>query len=168
MAIYHMESLLVEVIPIGSVKDININKNKLNYKLISELQSEMCDGCMKGKMNRKKITGKIVNTLSRVNEKLYADVIGPILANSLGGYRYIMNVVDGYSNEYYNGLVKHKDESTQFIKDKIKMLETQTETKLKEFHTDNGGEFVNDELKELLTETKWNNIHDNNSTHSST
>ena len=46
--------------------------------------------------------------------------------------------------------MKHKDESTQFIKDKIKMLETQTETKLKEFHTDNGGEFVNDELKEYL------------------
>ena len=95
--------------------------------------------------------GVVDYQIKEKGEVLLCDIIGPI-SSSLGGKKYILNMIDGYDDEYHLELLKTKDESNGEIKAKVNQLQTQTNKKLKRFHCDNAGEFVSEDLKNFFKE----------------
>lgn len=74
---------------------------------------------------------------------------GPGLVISLFGYRYFVIFVTDYSRAIWNYLLKSKNE-VLLIFQFYKLVETQFDTKLKVFYTDNGGEYMSHAFSSYL------------------
>ena len=145
-------SQLHKLIKNNSVEDITPSMKKVNNKIITELIHEQCDGCMKGKMIRLPMTGKIDYHADGEMQVWAGDVIGPIKGMSLVGNEYVLNNVDVGAARMYVDVMKHKSEATSKTKKQINEMQTKTKKKVKRYHSDGGGEFVNDELDEFFAE----------------
>ena len=72
------------------------------------------------------------------------DLSGPIRK------KYISTIIDVYSRFLSIKIVKHKSEVAQHVMDWVKWAQTQTQAKVKHFHTDGGGEYMSNALKQFF------------------
>ena len=109
-----------------------------------------CQACLQGKAQRQPFpTPPDQPRKYDVLELVHSDVCEmPI--NTYGGARYILTFLDEKSKRSWIYLMKLKSEVTDHFKVFLKMVEKQSNKKLKIMRTDNGGEYVNRHLMEFL------------------
>ncbi|KAD3641560.1 hypothetical protein E3N88_30784 [Mikania micrantha] len=101
-----------------------------------------CEHCVLGKAHRVKFH-RSTHVTKGILDYIHADLWGPSRVQSLGGARYFLSLVDGYSRRVWVFLLKSKDETFSKFKEWKVMVENQTERRVKKLRTDNGLEFCN-------------------------
>eukprot|EP00924_Labyrinthula_sp_SR-Ha-C_P006070 snap_masked-scaffold_65-processed-gene-0.19-mRNA-1 protein AED:1.00 eAED:1.00 QI:0/-1/0/0/-1/1/1/0/127 len=80
-------------------------------------------------------------------EKVHTDLVGR-LPTGKGGFRFMLTLVDDYTNYKWTFCICKKSQVTEVIKAWLKRMNNLTSRKLINFKTDQGNEFVNSLLKE--------------------
>jgi transposase InsO family protein len=98
-----------------------------------------CSSCIVGKMTAKpyKSTGHTVSAPQRV----HADVIGPVTPESIDGEKYVLTIIDEFSDFSAGVLLKSKADASKELVTVITQWETQIGCLLKALRTDQGTEF---------------------------
>ena len=113
-----------------------------------------CDACLSGGARRKPFAKREGNPYTYFGERLSSDLCGPF-PQSIGGYKYILNIIDASTNELSIYLLRSKSSAEvqsafqQFLRDNTTYL---NHGKPIRWHTDNGGEFTSDDLHEFCDE----------------
>lgn len=84
--------------------------------------------------------------LNRPLELVHTNLYGPTKNLSLNGEKYFMLFVDDYVRMVWVILLRHKSEAFEHFKVFIKMVETETDLKLKCLRSNRGGEFTSREF----------------------
>lgn len=110
-----------------------------------------CEACVMGKQHR------LSHSLSSSRETkpgglIHMDLCGPMEKTSLGGSNYILLFKDDYSSFRVVYFIKQKSEVTQKLKIFLKLVENQTNRKVKICRSDNGTEFVNQQVRSIMEE----------------
>jgi hypothetical protein len=134
---------------IGGVSD-RVRKSKELNNIIKELVAAECAGCLKGKMKRRGMKGKIEYEVSAIMDMIVADMMGPINVDSFGGSRYILHIIDIHSRMQWALLAERKDELAQMFIAFIKQKQTEIGRKVKVVHYDGGTEIVNESVAAYL------------------
>jgi len=111
----------------------------------------LCTGCMEGKRTQKPFPSNIDKKTSKLFEGLHWDICGPMETTSLGGAKYLLLIIDDFSNSCTGYYLKKKSESEKLLMQHICLLERQFKSKVlfvrhdgaKEFNTNNLQEFLN-------------------------
>lgn len=123
-----------------SSKEIEVNKKKTASK---------CEPCQMGKSPKL----QFFQSQSHVVQPLYRihyDLWGPSPIMSKQGFRYYAVLVDDFTRfSWFYPLQNKSDFYSVFVQFKI-LVETQFNSKIKEFQSDGGGEFVNHQMKQFL------------------
>ncbi|GJS52995.1 retrovirus-related pol polyprotein from transposon TNT 1-94 [Tanacetum coccineum] len=83
-------------------------------------------------------------------EKLYLmhmDLCGPMCVASVNGKKYILFIVDDYSQFTWVKCLRSKDEAPDFIVKFLKRIQVRLKAPVRRIRTDNGTEFVNQTLR---------------------
>jgi transposase InsO family protein len=83
-------------------------------------------------------------------ELIHSDLIGRLSPKSLGGANYAMTMIDDHSRFVVVKPLKLKSEAASKFKEFRLKAENLTESKIKKFRTDNGGEYVGAGFSEEL------------------
>lgn len=73
-----------------------------------------------------------------------------VAGNSFGGKRYILRFLDEHTRNAFVYFLKHKSEVSQYMKNFITLVETQTGDKMKDLRLDYGTKYVNRDLENFL------------------
>ena len=106
---------------------------------------DFCEQCVIGKKKRVKFGTAIHNT-EGILDYIHTDVWGPTKMASLGGKHYFVTFVDDFSKRVWVYTLKSKDEVFETFLVWKKMVENQTERKIKVLRSDNGTEYRNDQF----------------------
>ena len=115
-----------------------------------------CDACHKGGAKRKPFAKVRSTPFTYFGEQLQSDICGPF-PKSLEGFRYLLNIVDGFTNELTIYPLKTKESSEirtcldRFLKDNRAYLPSDPRKPIT-WHTDNGGEFMSTDLNTFCEE----------------
>ncbi|XP_014506332.1 uncharacterized protein LOC106766088 [Vigna radiata var. radiata] len=99
-------------------------------------------------LSQKKI---VIGLPKKSVEKLgvvYSDVCGPMQVETPGGNRYFLIFIDDWTRKCWVYLLKRKGEVLQQFQKFKKLVERQSEKKLKILRTDGGGEYISIDFKE--------------------
>ena len=119
-----------------------ISKNK-RVKGLPQISKpiNICEECVKGKQTR--VSFKTKECLSnRPLELVHTDQCGPTKTTSLNGEKYFMLFIDDYSRIVWVTFLKHKSEAFDRFNFLRKMVERESDLKLKCLRSDTGGEFI--------------------------
>ncbi|KAI1005876.1 hypothetical protein K3495_g2344 [Podosphaera aphanis] len=108
---------------------------------------EPCDICLQTKF-RKRTSKKLAEHKKEKLALLSADIAGP-LPKSLRGYHYFAEMIDNWTRKVWIILLVHKNDIILKLDELAKILERQTEMKIKACRSDNAGE-----LRKILKECK--------------
>ena len=110
-------------------------------------ENQFCEACTKGKQHRCPYPKTADYRASEPLELVYSDVCGPMPVSSLGGSRYYVTFIDGYSRYTFVYFMKNKRE-------KFKEFHTYavnvTGKPVKILRSDNGGEYLSKEFESFL------------------
>ncbi|UYV82781.1 K02A2.6-like, partial [Cordylochernes scorpioides] len=109
-----------------------------------------CDACSLGKMTKVPYAHTDSNQESYPFEAIYVDLCGPMRINSLGGSKYFLTIVDGFSRRIFVEFLKDKLSAAEVLKKCIVKRENELNSKLKRLRTDNGTEFINKNLETFI------------------
>ena len=88
--------------------------------------------------------GTAIHNTKGILDYVHSDVWGPSRTISIGDMHYFVTFVDDYSRRVWVYLMKHKDEVLGIFLRWKKMIETQTNRKIKKLKSNNGGEYKSD------------------------
>ncbi|UYV74425.1 K02A2.6-like, partial [Cordylochernes scorpioides] len=111
---------------------------------------DQCDACSLGKMTKVPYVHTDGNQESYPFEAIYVDLCGPMRINSLGGSKYFLTIVDGFSRRIFVEFLKDKLSAAEVLKKFIVKRENELNSKLKRLRTDNGTEFINKNLETFI------------------
>ncbi|UYV69112.1 hypothetical protein LAZ67_6002474, partial [Cordylochernes scorpioides] len=111
---------------------------------------DQCDACSLGKMTKVPYVHTDSNQESYPFEAIYVDLFGPMRINSLGGSKYFLTIVDGFSRRIFVEFLKDKLSEAEVLKKFIVKRENELNSKLKRLRTDNGTEFTNKNLETFI------------------
>ena len=77
---------------------------------------------------------------------------GPARVSTLGGNKYFVVFIDEYSRYCWLYLLKHKNDVIEIFNKWIKLVERQTENRVKMLRSDNAGELSGKEFQQILNE----------------
>lgn len=103
-------------------------------------------------MHRQPFLGKFLQLTTKL-EVIHMDLCGPVTPTSLGGNKYFLKIVDGFSKYRFLFTMEHKSQTFDLFKKFLKVAKTQSGESIKFVVLDNGGKFVNNAFQELF-ETK--------------
>lgn len=112
-----------------------------------------CDACNQGGMKRKPVNKRPPKTFTYYGQQLSSDLLE--LPKSLQGHKYLLNIIDGYSNWLVVVPLKTKSAEEvgaamrKFMNEYKHWLPT---NKPVTWHTDNGGEFTATDIDEFCQE----------------
>jgi hypothetical protein len=131
-------------------------------EVLNELRSRPCEGCLKGKMKRTAMTGKIDYF---IEDKMDLWVFDTMIVSheTMGGCKYITTVVDVYTTKSFVALHKSKSDIALYLINLITLYQTQTGLTLKHLHSDNGTEVCTSEVSTFLH--KQGTIHTTSTIH---
>ena len=115
----------------------------------------ICQFCILGKQ-MKKIVPKMRQggTAGRLLEVIYVNLIGPEDGPedvaSVGGAKYIRNLVDDLSGMTWTHLIKEKSQAEKSFVKWCTLMENESGQQVKCLQTDNGGEFTSVQFKSHL------------------
>ena len=139
----------------------HIGETALNYlpKAVKELPKEAestmslntkeCEICLKSKF-KATISREASTKKEHFLDLITADLCGPIPIG-LGGYRYFLSLLEASSRWIESYPLRSKEEVYSKLKEYIRVIENNSNRKIKVLKTDNGTEFINKRVKELLT-----------------
>ena len=81
-------------------------------------------------------------------QRVHSDVCGPISPQSRGGHHYMINFIDEYSSMMFTYPLRHKSDSHTALKQLL--ADVAPIGRIKEIHTDNGGEYTSSKFLEVL------------------
>jgi transposase InsO family protein len=80
------------------------------------------------------------------------DLFGPVAYISIGGNKYGLVIVDGFSRFTWEFFLQDKSEAKGVIKIFIRRVQNEFELKVKNIRSDNGSKFRNTQVEEFLDE----------------
>jgi hypothetical protein len=94
---------------------------------------------------------------AKVLERLHCDITGPIVVGdhpveSMDGNKYYSIMVDEYSGYISGKPMKVKSDTVHHVMNEMLRLERITESNVKYFHSDGGGEYHSNDFKEFLAD----------------
>ncbi|GJT72477.1 retrovirus-related pol polyprotein from transposon TNT 1-94 [Tanacetum coccineum] len=113
-------------------------------------KDHLCSGCAMGKSKRKPHKPKFEDTDQEKLYLLHMDLCGPMCVASVNGKKYILVIVDDYSQFTWVNCLRSKDEAPDFIIKFLKMIQVRLKVPVRRIRTDNGTEFVNQTLREYF------------------
>lgn len=125
--------------------------NGIVYKETGNKVNKNCTVCCEGKQSRLSFQRKGTRATTLL-ETIHADVCGPMETTSVGNSRYFVLFEDDYSRMVFVYFLKTKDEVIDRFKEFKNIAENQTNCKIKNFRSDNGGEFCNEAFRKFLLE----------------
>jgi transposase InsO family protein len=83
---------------------------------------------------------------------VHSDLSGKFSTKSLGGNEYYIVFIDDFSRFSWVYFLKKKSDAVNAIKNFTNLIQTQFNTTIKSFRTDNGGEYINSEVESYLAD----------------
>lgn len=137
----HLSQASMEMLKNGLADGISFNDDE---------QVQHCIPCIKGKQARKAFPkGKARRAQDKL-ELIHSDVCGPMSVNSWGGKRYLLTFTDDFSRKSFSYLLKSKAETMSAFIEFKRLVENQTDLKIKRLRTDNGREYCNKAFNRFL------------------
>ena len=131
------------------IKKLQSVTNGMKITKDSDDHNQNCTTCTKHKIARQPKSADIpVVKAQKPLERVHSDICGPINPTSQEGYKYIINFIDEYSSMIFVYFLRSKDEATNALKDFI--ADVSSIGKVKEMHTDNGGEYLSESFHNVL------------------
>jgi len=130
--------------------EILVKKGCLRREVIKEL--EFCEDCVYGKQHRVSFAPAQHVTkekLAYVHSDLWGSPHNPA---SLGNSQYFISFVDDYSRKVWIYFLRKKDEAFEKFVEWKKMVENQSDRKVKKLRTDNGLEYCNHYFEKFCKE----------------
>ena len=121
--------------------EVLVKKGCLSKEVIKELK--FCEDCIYGKNHRVSFAPAQHITkekLAYIHSDLWGSPHNPM---SLCNSQYFISFIDDYSRKVWFYFLKKKDEAFEKFVDWKKMVENQSDRKVKKLRTDNGLEFCN-------------------------
>nr|GFA89284.1 retrovirus-related Pol polyprotein from transposon TNT 1-94 [Tanacetum cinerariifolium] len=125
----------------NSQKDIVIGLPKLKY-----FKDQLCSSCELSKAKRSSFKSKVVPSSKGRLNLLHMDLCGPMRVASINGKKYILVIVDDYSNYTWTLFLHSKDETPEVLKDFLMMIQRNLQALVITVRTDRGIEFLNKTL----------------------
>ncbi|GJT94496.1 retrovirus-related pol polyprotein from transposon TNT 1-94 [Tanacetum coccineum] len=116
---------------------------KLKFK-----KDHLCSACVMGKSMKKPHKPKFEDTNQEILYLLHMDLCGPMRVASVNRKKYILVIVDDYSQFTWVKCLRSKVEAPNFIIKFLKMIQVRLKVPVRRIRTDNGTEFVNKTLHE--------------------
>ncbi|CAL8167989.1 unnamed protein product [Prunus armeniaca] len=117
-------------------------------KGVKACKLEFCEHCVLGKQTRVKF-GTAIHHTNDILDYVHTDVWGHSKNASWGGSHYFVSFVNDFSRRVWVYTMKCKDELLKIFLKWKKMIETQTDRKIKTLISDNGGEYKYDPFLEV-------------------
>ena len=96
-------------------------------------------------VNKKNVKfGTAIHQTKGILDYVHTDVWGPTKNVSLGGKRWFVTFIDDYSRRVWMYPMRHRNEVLQIFLEWKKMVENQTNRKIKKLRSGNGGEYTYD------------------------
>nr|GEV21305.1 retrovirus-related Pol polyprotein from transposon TNT 1-94 [Tanacetum cinerariifolium] len=120
---------------------------KLKFK-----KDHLCSACAMGKSTKKSHKSKSEDTNQEKLYLLHMDLCGLMRVESVNEKKYILIIVDDYSQFTWVKFLRSNDEAPDFIIKFLKMIQVWLKVLVRHIQTDNGTEFVNQTLCEYYKE----------------
>nr|GEY89436.1 retrovirus-related Pol polyprotein from transposon TNT 1-94 [Tanacetum cinerariifolium] len=117
-----------------------------------KVPNKMEPTCAMGKSTNKTHKPKSEDTNQEKLYLLHMDLCGPMRVESINGKKYILVIVDDYSQFTWVKFLRSKDETLDFIIKFLKMIQVRLNVPVRRIRTDNGTEFVNQTLRDYYGE----------------
>jgi hypothetical protein len=101
-----------------------------------------CEGCSLGKQSRVPFPKNSSKKKDDVLQLVHSDVCGPLSVTSVGGSVYFVTYTDDFSNYLWVYMLKQKSDVPNTFIEWLTLVENQTDKRVKEFRSDNGGEYI--------------------------
>ncbi|GJZ45100.1 putative ribonuclease H-like domain-containing protein [Tanacetum coccineum] len=142
---------------LGHINFKNINKlvkdNLVRGLPIKRCENDQtCVACLKGKQHRASCKSKVLNPIIKPLFMLHMDLFGPTFVSSLIHKKYCLVVTDDYSRFIWVFFLTSKDETSEILKNFIKVIENLVDKKVKIIRSDNGTEFKNKVIDDFCKE----------------
>ncbi|GJW34462.1 retrovirus-related pol polyprotein from transposon TNT 1-94 [Tanacetum coccineum] len=108
----------------------------------------LCSACAMGKSKKKPHKPKFEETNPEKLYLLHMDLCGSMRVASFNGKKYILFIVDDYSQFTWVKCLRSKDEASDFIIKFLKMIQLRLKAHVRRIKTYNGAKFVNQTLRE--------------------
>ncbi|GJW08374.1 retrovirus-related pol polyprotein from transposon TNT 1-94 [Tanacetum coccineum] len=106
-------------------------------------KDHLCFACVMGKIKKKPHKPKFKDTNQEKVYLLHMDLCGPMRVASVNGKKYILVIIDDYSQFTWVKCLSSKDEALDFIIKFLKMIQVRLKVPVRRIRTNNGTEFVN-------------------------
>nr|GEW84533.1 retrovirus-related Pol polyprotein from transposon TNT 1-94 [Tanacetum cinerariifolium] len=111
-------------------------------------KDHLCPECAMGKSTKKTHKPKSEDTNQEKLYLLHMDLCGPIRIESVNRKKYILMIVNDFSQFTWVKFLRSKDEAPDFIIKFLKMIQVRLKVSVRRIRTDNGTEFVNQTLRD--------------------
>lgn len=111
---------------------------------------EACVACIKGKQTHLFFPKKSHSRATEFLGLVHTDLCGPMPVQSFGGAKYFLTFIDDFSRKTFVYFLRNKNEVFENFKDFKVFVENQTNKKIKELRSDNGGEYINSQFQLFL------------------
>nr|GFC03875.1 putative ribonuclease H-like domain-containing protein [Tanacetum cinerariifolium] len=105
-----------------------------------------------GKSTKKTHKPKSEDTNQEKHYLLHMDLCGPMRVESINGKKYILVIMDDYSQFTWVKFLHSKDETPMFIIKFLKMIQVRLNVPVRRIRIDNGTEFINQMLRDYYEE----------------
>ncbi|GJS46665.1 retrovirus-related pol polyprotein from transposon TNT 1-94 [Tanacetum coccineum] len=128
-------------------KDVVIGLPKLKY-----VKDQLCSSCEVSKAKKCSFKTKTIpSSIGRLNLP-HIDLCGPMRVTSIYGKKYILVIVDDYSRYTWTLFLHSKDETPEFLKEFLMMIQRNLQALVISICTDRGTEFLNKTLNAFFKE----------------
>jgi transposase InsO family protein len=117
-----------------------------------KLENFQCDVCVLGKTHKAPIYNNPRPRVEKVGQIFHTDVCGPMSIPSINDNRWLCIVVNDVSRLPFPFFMKNKDDAAIYIKEYVKMVNTQQlgRVKVQQMYSDGDSEFINKNLDKFL------------------
>ncbi|GJZ30538.1 putative ribonuclease H-like domain-containing protein [Tanacetum coccineum] len=150
------ESMLWHI-RLGHINFKNINK-LVKDNLVRGLPTkhfendQTCVACLKGTQHIASCKSKVLNPITKPLFMLHMDLFGPTFESSLMYKKYCLVVTNDYNRFTWVFFLSSKDETSEILKNFIKVIENLVDKKVKIIRSDNGTEFKNKVMDDFCKE----------------
>lgn len=132
----------------------NTLKTMINKELVTGIpklmvEKDTCASCLLGKQTRRPFPSAKTYRASKLLELVHGDLCGPITPPTPVHKRYVFVIIDNYSCYMWTILLRENSEAFDKFKKFRAIVEQETQTAIKTFRTDRGGEFTSHEFQEF-------------------
>ncbi|GKB23686.1 retrovirus-related pol polyprotein from transposon TNT 1-94 [Tanacetum coccineum] len=110
-------------------------------------KDHICSACCLGKSKKHTHKPKADDSIQEKLYLLYMDLCWLMRIQSINGQKYILVIVNDYSQFTWVKFLRSKDEVLEFVIKFLKMIQARLNATARNIRTDNGTEFVNQTLR---------------------